>query len=111
MLALETLGALGYEVVAAEGALEALAKLEDGAVPVQLLISDVMMPAMSGTQLATLLRDRFPALRVLFISGFSGACLGAGGAVVGEHFLAKPFLPAQLAERVREVLAAPARGN
>jgi CheY-like chemotaxis protein len=108
-LAAGTLTSLGYDVLSADDGNQALAMLPDGAEPVQLLISDVMMPGMNGPDLAARLQGQFPDLRVLFVSGYSGGHLPAEGLGAEAAFLAKPFLPAQLAGRVREVLAAPPR--
>jgi PAS domain S-box-containing protein len=108
-LAAETLRPLGYDVLAAGDGASALSLVPEGAEPVQMLITDVMMPGMSGSELAALLRKRFPGLRVLFVSGYSGGRLPADGAGSDAEFLAKPFLPEQLSERVRTMLAAPPR--
>ncbi len=110
-LAAGTLAELGYEVLAAGAALEALALLDDDAVPVHLLITDVRMPDMSGPELAAVLQKRFARLRVLFISGYSGGPLMDNRAGEEAAFLAKPFVPAMLAERVKELLAAPPRSS
>jgi signal transduction histidine kinase len=70
---------------------------------VALLVSDVVMPGLSGPELASRLRARNPALRVLFVSGYAedrDRLL----AIPGAGFLAKPFTPTVLAQRVREAL-------
>lgn len=64
------LGDLGYHVVEAESAEAALALVEDGLVP-DLLVSDHLMPGLSGTELARLLKGRAPEMRVLIVSGYS----------------------------------------
>ena len=110
-LAVETLKALGYDVLSANDGHGALLMLPEGAMPVQLLITDVMMPGMDGPELAAQLQKRFSGLRVLFISGYSGGHLPLDVLGMEVAFLAKPFLPAQLARRVREVLAAPPPNN
>jgi PAS domain S-box-containing protein len=86
---------------------EALALCERHAGPIQLLVTDVVMPGMSGLQLAGQLRARRPELKILYMSGYSG------GAIVHEHLLQhdvallpKPFSPEGLARKVREVLDA-----
>ena len=73
--------------------------------PPDLLITDVVMPGMSGPELAEKLLERVPSLRVLFISGFTGDTLVSRGVVAdGLGFLAKPFTATALAARVRELL-------
>jgi YesN/AraC family two-component response regulator len=73
--------------------------------PPDLLITDVVMPGMSGPELAEQLRRSLPSLRALFISGFTGDTLVSRGVVAdGLGFLAKPFTAAALASRVRELL-------
>jgi FixJ family two-component response regulator len=63
------------------------------------------MPGMSGPELAEQLRGVLPALRVLFVSGFTGDTLVSRGVVAeGLGFLAKPFTATALAGRVRELL-------
>ena len=103
------LGRLGYVVLAADRAdegLELLARHEGG---IDLLIADIVMPGMSGRELATRALAARPHLRVLLTSGHT---IGASGAHVaaGFAFMPKPFSIETLARRVREALAAPAAG-
>jgi DNA-binding response OmpR family regulator len=80
-----------------------LAERHDG--PIDLLISDVVMPGLSGPDLAGRLADRRPGLRVLFLSGYTeDEVLRRGVRAGAAAFLHKPFLPAALAAKVREVL-------
>ncbi|HLI84512.1 MAG TPA: response regulator [Bryobacteraceae bacterium] len=72
---------------------------------IALLLTDVIMPRMSGPELAEILVDRKPALRVVFMSGSSGEDIEQRG----QTFLAKPFTPATLARIVREELEGPRR--
>ena len=90
----------------------ALEIVGDSHVPIDLVVTDVVMPRMGGREMAAKLLARRPATRFLFISGYPDDAraphdfLGAAGA-----FLAKPFAPEQLIERVRELLhAEPAQG-
>ena len=66
------------------------------------------MPGIDGHALATRLRRRFPALAVLYMSGYAGNVL-AGAMTGGEHedYLPKPFTPRQLADKVNRLLDAP----
>ena len=95
----------GYEVIEADGgpaALEAHSQC-DGSV--DMLITDVVMPRMSGPQLADRLKRRHPDLPVLFISGHLGETVESQGLLRGENLLAKPFTSEQLATEVDRVLA------
>jgi two-component system cell cycle sensor histidine kinase/response regulator CckA len=88
---------LGYAVVEASGAINALEQVAETAVEVDLLLSDVVMPVMSGPELAVEIRRLRPRVRVLFVSGFSDRH-------VDGSLLQKPFTVAQLGSRVRQVL-------
>jgi CheY-like chemotaxis protein len=104
------LTALGYHVISAENADDALARIGNGIMP-DLLFTDIVMPGpMNGAQLAERLRERWPTLKVLYTSGFSHGMLDAplGGSVAAKHLLGKPFRRRDLAAKVREVLDEPA---
>ena len=95
----------GYRVLASPGSLEALARVEEAAQPVDLLLSDVVMPKLSGPDLYRLLQMRQPSLPVIFMSGHPPeAIAGHGLPEGGAAFLQKPFTAAELAQRLREVL-------
>jgi PAS domain S-box-containing protein len=98
----DLLRSLGYTVVAAGSGAEALALEASHPRPIDVLVTDVMMPEMSGVELAATMRTRRRGLRVLFVSGY------AEGIADDEHFLAKPFSAEQLAQTLREILAEPA---
>lgn len=96
------LGDAGYKVLAAGDAAEALAVAERHDGPIDLLLTDVIMPRMRGPELARAIAAVRPATRVLFMSGYTDdAELADAG---GGRLLAKPFTPAALCARVREVL-------
>jgi two-component system, cell cycle sensor histidine kinase and response regulator CckA len=77
--------------------------------PIQLLITDVVMPEMGGAELARLLAERRPEMKVLFVSGYSSSeILRRGIRSDGPVFVQKPFTPEDLMLRVRGVLDAPA---
>jgi CheY-like chemotaxis protein len=97
---------LGYRTLAATDAGEALAILDAGE-GIDLLLTDVMMPGlMNGRQLAIEARQRRPALRVLYTSGYSeSAMLHDGFLDAGALMLAKPYRKADLAKMIRSALA------
>jgi len=97
----------GYRVLAAEGALDALRVWERDSTTIDLLVTDVVMPHMSGRQLAERLRLLRPGLRVLFMSGYTDdSVVHEGVSDGGIAFLQKPITPATLSRKVREVLDA-----
>jgi CheY-like chemotaxis protein len=97
---------LGYRVVTANGAGHARRVLADRAqTPPSLMLTDVMMPGMTGPELAERVADDFPEMRILFMSGYPGDELGRAGLRGADGpFLQKPFTPVELAERIRAVL-------
>jgi len=101
----ELLELKGYSVVAVESAEAALRV--GGDVPVDLLVTDVVMPGLDGFQLAERLTARRPGLRVLFTSGYTDEDAGADGLAADAAFLQKPFTQEQLALHVREILDRP----
>jgi PAS domain S-box-containing protein len=98
----------GYTVIEARHGEEALRLAEQHA-HIDLLVTDVVMPKVSGADLARQLRDKRPGLRVLYLSGYTtDAVVHHGVLEQAAHFLQKPFTPAALAQKVREVLDRPA---
>ena len=96
----------GYAVLSALSAEQALALYRRNGSPVDLLLADVMMPGMSGPELAERLLEAQPGLRVLFIAGMPDSQQIRDHILSrGFELLAKPFLPVQLLRRVDEVLA------
>jgi CheY-like chemotaxis protein len=107
-LAKSVLEKLGYTVLAAANAGAALASARDHQGPIHLLVSDVVMPGASGRELARRLADTRPETRVLFVSGYTDdAIVHHGMLEPGLNYLQKPFTPATLARKVREVLDTP----
>ncbi len=95
----------GYKVITAEYGQQAMEISETIDSPVQLLITDVIMPGMSGRDLATKLSERFPDLKILFISGYTDDAIVHHGVLdPGLSFLQKPFTPHAIAKKVRELL-------
>ena len=99
---------LGYRVLEAENAIRALALADAHAGPIHLLVADVVMPGGSGRELARRLANSRPDTRVLYVSGYTDdAIVHHGMLEPGLNFLQKPFTPAALARKVRDVLDAP----
>ena len=98
----------GYRVLVAQNADEALAIAREHVSAVHLLVTDVVMPGASGRELARRLADLRPETRVLYMSGYTDDAMSRHGVLEpGLSFLQKPFTPAALARKVREVLDAP----
>jgi CheY-like chemotaxis protein len=93
----------GYRVLVAADAVEARALAAASPVPIDLLLTDVVMPGVSGPRLAAQLLQERPQLLVLFMSGYGGGEL-AGELRPEERLLRKPFTPFALLEQVRAVL-------
>jgi hypothetical protein len=102
----------GYRVLTAAGGAEALAIAARQPEPVDVLLTDVMMPNMLGTEVADKLRGRQPGLPVLFMSGYTQGLLGAQGTLEpGMELIEKPFTHPDLLAKLRQVLSAPAGGQ
>src|SRR5579872_3747046 len=100
-----TLEKHGYQLLVAASGREAIELARNYAGPIQLVISDVVMPQMGGREVAVQLRAVRPGIQVLFISGYTETAMMHGGNLNdGEIFLQKPFTPLTLARRVREML-------
>ena len=104
-VAQETLEAQGYRVLVAADGPEALKLVEDVQQRVDLVLTDVVMPKMSGPELAAELQQRRPSIRVLLSSGYGGDLVDQ--ATSPYAFLQKPMTPNALAAKVRELLDAP----
>jgi two-component system, cell cycle sensor histidine kinase and response regulator CckA len=93
----------GYRVLAAAGADEALGLCDDDGV--DLLLTDVVMPGTNGRVLAERLAQRCPAMRILFMSGYSDEAVYRHGEISpNAAFIEKPFTDVTLTRKVREVL-------
>jgi PAS domain S-box-containing protein len=98
----------GYTVLAAGDGVEALAAVTGHAGPIDLVVTDVIMPRMSGPDLVGQLRSRQPGIRVLYVSGYTADQLRAQADLGREEMLlAKPFTSEGLLRKVREVLDRP----
>lgn len=107
-LAASVLRMSGYRVQEARDAIEAYALIKANQ-PFDLVVTDVIMPKMSGKELYDQIKAIAPRIKVLFMSGYTDDALAHHGVLGPElSFLEKPFSPSQLARKVREVLDKPA---
>ncbi len=96
---------LGYTVLAAESPEAAQRIAAESAGKIALLLTDVVMPGMSGRELAGKLTRDFPALKVLYMSGYTANVIAHRGILEqGVHFLSKPVTRDELARKLREIL-------
>lgn len=94
----------GYEVVEARTGSEGLAKAGELNGAIDLLLCDMLLPELSGFDLAEQLVERYPKLKVLFITGYvEGEIVQRSLTQLGASFLDKPFQPAVLLNRVRDL--------
>ncbi|MGD0577857.1 MAG: ATP-binding protein [Bryobacteraceae bacterium] len=101
----ETLQGAGYRILVAATPREALDRVKTTGLEPALLITDVILPEMSGVELAQQLASRFPALAVLYVSGYTPNVIVKQGILKpGFSYLAKPFSPADLLKKTRAML-------
>jgi two-component system cell cycle sensor histidine kinase/response regulator CckA len=99
------LNRLGYNVILAENGEELVGRIDLIDQPVDLLLTDIIMPGMNGKELAEIVQGKFPDMRVLFISGYSGDILDNIGVFEGQvELLEKPFSRQELGLKIQEVL-------
>jgi CheY-like chemotaxis protein len=98
----------GYRVIVAEDGPSALARLAElSTSPLDLLLTDVVMPGMNGVQVAAEVERLRPGTRVLLCSGYTRDALAANGLPPGVAFLSKPYTLAGLLEKVTALLSSP----
>jgi PAS domain S-box-containing protein len=104
-LAVRSLKSRGYNVLVAEDGEAALRVLEEKAATIDIAVVDVVMPRMDGGRLATIMAQRFPAVPVLFVSGYTDDMLESRGLDAAQlNFLNKPYTAGTLTQAVRRVL-------
>jgi PAS domain S-box-containing protein len=102
----------GYTVLGASSGIDALQIFDVYGDEVDLLLTDVIMPGMSGKEVAESIRTDLPSLPVLFMSGYPGDTVANHGVMEGaEAYLLKPFTSVQLLEKVREALESEVRAR
>lgn len=100
-----TLREAGYAVTDAANGTDALRVADQAGAGIDILITDLIMPGMSGIEVARQLKSRIPRLRVLYVSGYPSDCFDTEDLTgARSSYLPKPFEPAVLLKRVREVL-------
>jgi signal transduction histidine kinase/DNA-binding response OmpR family regulator len=110
-LAREILLEHGYRVLEAQHGPEALGVAEQHKRRIDLLVTDVVMPHMSGRELAERLAETHPAMKVLYMSGYTDDAIVHHGVLrPGTAFVQKPFSPDGLTRKIRQVLDAPPGG-
>ena len=96
---------LGYRVLTANSPAEAMRQAEGYEGVIHLLVTDVVMPQMNGKELSERLRQRFPGLKCIFMSGYSADIIAKQGMLeAGIHFLQKPFALRDVAFKARKAL-------
>ena len=101
----ESLAAHGFEVVVAQNGDAALEKIQNREHPIQILITDVVMPGISGRSLALRAAESIPDLKVLFMSGYTEEVIQHHGISSSNvAFIQKPFAPGDLVRKVRQLL-------
>jgi two-component system cell cycle sensor histidine kinase/response regulator CckA len=96
----------GFDVIDADGPWEALELARGLDEPVDLLLTDVVMPQMNGLELADVLAERWPGLSVIYTSGHADvSIIGPGAGLAGAVFVPKPFSLEDLARATRDAAA------
>ncbi|HSQ15314.1 MAG TPA: ATP-binding protein, partial [Candidatus Binatia bacterium] len=104
-LCVQILERLGYRVLQARNGAEAIAEARGYGDRIDLLLTDVVMPGMNGSELATQLVLHHPELKVLFTSGYTEDVISHHGVLAeGVSFIGKPYTPSALARKVREII-------
>jgi two-component system, cell cycle sensor histidine kinase and response regulator CckA len=112
ILAVRALERFGYTVHSASNGEEALTFCRNQDRPVDLVVTDVIMPGMNGRELAERLKHLYPSLRVVFMSGYTDNVIAHHHVLeVNSEYIQKPFSANGLAEKVRKVLGQPSSQN
>jgi len=98
----------GYQVIEAKNGREAMDIVKNLKSPINLLLTDVVMPEMNGKEVADLITNQFPDVRVIYMSGFIGEIAIDK---TDSHFLQKPFTPTILTSKVEDTLSHKDKNN
>ena len=98
----------GFTVIQASDGADALRVLAEHTGPVHVLVTDVVMPNMSGPDLVDRMLPSRPGIRVLFLSGYSPEMIRGRGLPEGSAFLQKPFDAVALVRKIRALIVQPA---
>jgi len=102
---------LGYQTLVAEGPREAIELCSRSSVIIDLLLTDVIMPEMNGRELSRQVQQLKPAIKVLFMSGYTAEIIDKKGVLSdGLNFIQKPFGSNALHTRIQGVLEAASQG-
>lgn len=98
----------GFQVLSAPSGHDAVRLAQTHPGPIDLVLTDIMMPGMNGVELAQIVSTHRPAVHVVFMSGYADQDLIRKGLLEsGTHFLQKPFSPRELSCRLRDILGQP----
>lgn len=100
----------GYNCLAASNGLDALDVIDRGAEPVDLILTDMVMPKMTGTELVRHVSRRRPEIRIILMSGFSDDPMLRSYQRIPAAFIAKPFTATTLYKTIRQILDEPWAG-
>jgi PAS domain S-box-containing protein len=107
VLARSILETCGYKVLEARNGKEALEMARAFGEQIGLIVTDVVMPVMGGMEMSDLLREEWPEIKVLFVSGYADEAIAARGVdMASASFLAKPFTVEGLAGKVHDMIVA-----
>ncbi|GAB4338130.1 MAG: hypothetical protein Kow0037_21880 [Calditrichia bacterium] len=104
-LAFSILKQAGYRITVCRNGMEAIERLKEAQTDWQLILTDVVMPKMSGVEAVEIIRNKFPEIPVIYMSGYTDDAILRHG-LIGENipFIQKPFTPKALLQKIREVL-------
>ncbi len=105
-LVCETLSTHGYKTLEAQNAIEALQHASEPAETIHLLLTDIIIPEMNGRELSERVVAIHPAIKVLYMSGYTDNIIGHHGILEKDiNFLQKPFTVRSLLQKVRQILS------
>lgn len=102
-LLIEVLSQLHYSIIAAPDGTEAIRLIEERSLPIDLLLTDVVLPGKNGRQVAEAFNKKYPSAKVLFMSGYTDDILSPYG-IHRINFIQKPFSPLALTIKIRQIL-------